>query len=244
MATQSFIGKGKVYLSTGTNALTPIGNVSKLALTVAEDRQDLSNYETAGGGIIDTVSRIKSVSIGITANSFDAYNLSAALRGTTTANTGITAITAEAHAGITAGLIMLNRLPNPTASLVVTDGIATLTEGVDYLRTKSGIEILEGGTVTGSDSLTVAYTPLPDNLIEALTTGGQFFRMVFEGLNEARSGAPVIFEGFRVLLSPTKTVDLISDKFGELLLDGSLLQDTSKVGSGVSQYFRIRQATV
>lgn len=240
--TSAYIGKGKVYLATGNNPLVAIGNVSKLVLNVSEDKQELMDYENGGGGVIDSVSRIKSVSAAITANSFSSSNLAVALRGIVTTNLSTTAIVDETHQGVEAGLIQLARLPDSTKAMVVAVGATTCVDGVDYVRTKSGIEVLADGAISGTSAITVNYTPLAENVLQALVAGATNYRMLFEGLNEAKSGAPFVVELFKVQISPTKSLDLISDKFGDITLEGTALKDDSKMGTGLSQYFKIRQA--
>ena len=244
MSTLSYVGKGKVWIAAGSNAPVALGNVSKLALNVAEDKQELQDYENAGGGVIDSISRIKSVTADITGNSFSPENLAIALRGVATATSSVTAITGEAVEGVAAGLVMLARLPDPTKTFSVLKGSTPFTAGTDYVLTKSGFEVLAGGTIVAGDDLLVNYTPLADNLIQALVNGATNYRLIFEGLNEARSGSPVVVELFKLQLSPTKSIDLISDKFADLQLSGTALKDDTKVGSGISQYLKIRAAVV
>lgn len=239
--TTGFVGKGKIYLAAGTNPLVAIGNVSKLTLNVTEDKVELQDYETSGGGVIASISRVKSINVSMTANSFSPANLSVALRGTVTANAGTVAIVGETHEGITAGLIQLARLPDATKTFAVLKGSTPFTEGTDYVITNSGFEVLAGGAIVEGDDLLVSYTPLADNLLQALTTGATDYRFVFEGLNEANSGSPFVVEIYKLQLSPTKTFELISDKFGDLNLEGTVLKDTTKQGTGISQYLRIRQ---
>ena len=166
MATQSFLGKGVVKLGVGGATPTAIGNCSKLSLNVSEEVIEMSDYENGGGGLVESISRIKSVGVEINAYSFSSDNLAIALRG-------------------------------------------AVTVGVD------------------------------DDTIECLTSAALDYKLVFEGLNEARSNKAVTVTLYRVQFSPTKGLDLIGDKFAELSLTGKVLKDTTITGAGKSQYMKI-----
>lgn len=75
--------------------------------------------------------------------------------------------------------------------------------------------------------------------IEALTTAAKEYDVVFEGLNEARSGKAVTFHAYRWKMGPAATIDLIGSDFGKLDLVGKLLSDQSIVTAGASKYFNI-----
>lgn len=153
----SYIGKGSV--SVGGIA---IGNCSKLTMSIEEEVKELMDYEEPGGGVLDSVSRIKSVKMTMECSNFSASNLALATRG-------------EATAGV----------------------------------------------------------------VQALTESAQEFAISFAGLNEARSGAACSVEVFRAKFSPMKNIDLISDDFGRLTLEATVLKDSTKTGAGVSKYFTI-----
>lgn len=241
MSTTAFIGKGTVYLQSGTNPLVSVGNVNKLAISIAEDRQEMIDYESAGGGVADSVSRIKSMSLDMNAYSFSASNLEVALRGTSAATTA-TPIVDEAVEAVAGGLHVLAKLPNPIVAMTVEKGVTAFVEGTDFIRTRSGFTVPAGSTIVSGDDLLVSYTPFAGNALEGLTQGATNCRLVFEGLNEARSGKPVVLEFYRVQFSPTSGLDLIGDKFADITLKGLVLKDETKVGAGQSQYFTMRTA--
>jgi len=241
-STTSFIGKGTVYLSSGTNPLVSVGNVNKLAISIAEDRQEMIDYESAGGGVADSVSRIKSMGLDMNAYSFSASNLEVALRGTSAAVTA-TAITDEAVTAVAGGLNVLATLPDPAVALTIEMGATSFVEGTDFIRTRSGFTIPVGSTIVTGNALLVTYKSLAGNALQGLTTGATNVRLVFEGLNEARSGKPVVLEFFRVQFSPTSGLDLISDKFADITLKGLVLKDDTKNAVGQSAYFTMRMAS-
>lgn len=243
--TESYYGSGTVYIKrrgAAGAARRPIGNCSKLTFAVADESKEQQNYE-GGGGTISKVTRIKSVTAAITADSFSADNIALALRGTFTVNASTSAIAGEPHADIVLGsLILTGRLPNLGLPLEVTLGGTPVPEEGNYERKRSGIYILPDATdlADGAD-IEIGYTPLADDLIEALTASGDEYELVFDGLNEAASGEPTLIVCHRVSWSPTKGFDALGDNFGALQLEATLLADESVTGTGKSRYFTVRK---
>jgi len=245
--TRSYIGKGTIYLQkrgVAGAALAAIGNCSKLVFNIEQETKKELDYESAGGGAKESLQRITSVTAALTAYSFSADNLALALRGTASANAGVTAITGEAKAGIALGsLVVLNRLPNLTVAPVVKKSGTTIAASGNYELRRAGIYILPNAAgLTAGDNITVDYTPLPDNLVEALTAAANEYYMVFDGLNEADSGKAQLVEAWRVKFSPAKAFDLLGDDFGTLELEAEVLSDDTKAGVGTSGFFRARAA--
>ena len=59
-------------------------------------------------------------------------------------------------------------------------------------------------------------------------------------VNEADSGKPVIVDIWRCSQGVTKSLSLINKGFGVLDVEGTLLQDPTKTGTGISKYYRTR----
>lgn len=131
-----------------------------------------------------------------------------------------------------------------TVGTTVADGTATLTcagklavvAGTDYDVTGGGISVHADVSMDG-ETWTVGYTKAVTDNVQALTQSAQEFEFTFEGLNEARSGKRTNIVVHRVTLSPAQQLALISDDYGALEVVGKVLQDTTKNGSTVSQYF-------
>lgn len=241
MSTKSYIGKGTVYLQIGSNPLVSIGNVSKLGFNISEEKIEQQDYENAGGGVTASVSRIKSVGVDLTGYSFDDTNMALATRGTAAARAGA-AIVDEAVKVVKGGLVTLARLQDLDATITVEDAGTPLVEGTDFIRRRSGIEFTATTAIANGTTVDVSYTALADSLIQGLVESAQNVRLVFDGLNEADSGKPVVIEAFKVQFSPTKGLDLIGDAFGTIQLSGTVLKDETKTANGVSQYFTVKKA--
>lgn len=120
-------------------------------------------------------------------------------------------------------------------------GRGTLTAGTDYEVTAGGVRLLSDAAafVTDGEQFIADYTPYAGNVVQALTQSGQEYEIVFEGLNEARSGKPVVVSVYRGKLGAAQTLPFIGEDYGALEMTGKVLKDTSKTGAGVSQYFKV-----
>ncbi|WP_299735383.1 hypothetical protein [uncultured Endozoicomonas sp.] len=238
---RSFIGAGSIYLKPADDSapLLPVGNVSEFKFSFEEDKKELKNY-LGGGGNRNTISRISSISASVTAHDFTADNLAMALRGSAT-SASTTAITDEPHTsfGVADELIPFDKIPDLTKAITVKDSLETaLTEGDDYMLTKAGIKVVDGG---GIDNLgvSVSYTPLPSDMVQALIESGKEFALFMEGLNDAQDGKAFNIRVHRVKFSPVQNLDFISDDFASIPLELDVLADTTVTGSGLSTFMQI-----
>ncbi|WP_293373624.1 hypothetical protein [Nevskia sp.] len=246
MATkQTYYGVGKVYLAAygGLLPLLFVGNCSQLDLAPEENEQSIQDFTSLGGGKYDSVRRVAGVGLTITQWDLSAANLARHLRGTASTLAAAT-ITGETHTAQVGGLIELARLPNPAVAMTVTGtgGTPVYVAGTDYERTPAGIVILEGGTLDDDDPLVIGYGALATDVVQALTQADGNFRLVFEGLNEAESGSPVIVRCHRVKFGPLQTLPLIGEGFASITIAGDVLRDTSITGAGLSPYFTVERA--
>lgn len=235
----AFIGSGKIYLA---DVATPekliyIGNCSALNYEAESDEKTLIDYSTPGGGTDASITRITGMNVTYTAHYMNKANISRALFGTATDVAGST-VTAETHTAYE-GALVKTKFPNPSA-VVVKDGtgVTTYVLDTDYTVNEAGIEIIEGGAITDASTVKIDYAYPAHANIQALTASNKKFRMVFKGLNEARSGKPQIVEVFKMSHSPA-SLGLIGDDFAGMDFSGKAEKDATKVGSGLSQYIEL-----
>ncbi len=112
-----------------------------------------------------------------------------------------------------------------------------LVEGTDYELRPGGIVVLEGRAADG-DVWTAGYTSVDADVVQALVTSGEEYEVMFDGLNEARSGKRTRVHAFRYKPGVAQAVGLLSDEYAALDVTGKLLKDTTKTGAGISQYFK------
>lgn len=244
----SYIGRGTVYIAPRDDAnaaLVPIGNISEFTLSIDEDTKRMVDYMNPGGGELDRVTRINAVNGSMTCYNLSPENIAMAVFGTITPQTG-GAVSEESHTAYHDGLVVLNKLPDKSQSITVTDetGTTTYTLNVDYEVTNAGIYILSTGSIPNGSTIKVSYTALDTDVIEALTEINKEYKLVFDGLNEARSGEPVVGIFHRIKFSPTKDLGFITDDFGTLQMDVAILADDTISGTGISKYFKILRKDV
>lgn len=244
MTTQSYIGKGSVYIAKAGDPLTRIGNTSKLEFSFEEEKKELADYENTGGGIADSISRIKAVKLALTVHQLSPENLALALRGSSAASAA-GAVTDEVHANVqVGGLVVLDKTPDTAIAYVVTDnaGTTTFTAGTDYIVRRAGLEIPAGSTIPDASTIKVDYTAVAATNVQALTATGDEVRLVFDGINEA-SGKPMLVEAFRVKPGASRGWSLIGDDFSALEIEADVLKDETITGTGLSQFFKARLAS-
>lgn len=128
----------------------------------------------------------------------------------------------------------------------VVDGTATVTcagkiavvAGVDYELRAGGLLTLPGATIAG-EVWTVGYTRAAIDLVQALVNSAREYKVIFDGLNEARSGKRTRITAYRVKLGAAQNISLIGDDYASLEVTGKLLKDTTITGAGLSQYVKI-----
>lgn len=241
MIDYSYIGVGKIYLKDNNNAdagLVHIGNCSKLEFAVDEETKTLVDYTTTGGGTLNEVRRVKGVDLSMTLHNLSPENVSMALYGTTSAVAAGTVATAESVTAIVGALSRL-AYPNPT-NVVVKDATDTTTYTLneDYEVSPGGITPLAGGDIETDDVLHVTYSYGAFDLVQALAGAAGEYLLFFEGLNEARSGKPVLIDVWRARFGAAKNIGFIGQDYAELAVEGKVLKDNTKSG-GVSTYFRV-----
>lgn len=244
---RTYVGKGKWYIKKyGAAApLAFVGNVSEATFSHEENKISVPDYTEPGGGEYDSLRRVNSVSLQLTKwDILVPESLVRLLRGTASAQTSLTAIVDEPHVAYVGGVVQLLRIPNNAVSITVKDsaGTVTYTEGTDYVRTLSGVEIISGGTITDASTIKVSYTPVASDNVEALTIAAQSYSLLFEGLNEASDGSAVLINVHRFRPGVPTSMSWISQEFLSAAFAGDVLKDTTIVGTSLSKFYNVNTA--
>jgi hypothetical protein len=242
----SYIGVGAIYLQLigSAGGLLNIGNCSQLEYAFDEEKQELPNYMTPGGGNANVQSKISSFTGSLVLHDFTAENLALALRGAVTAVAAGT-VTDEVQecAGVDGELIPFDFPIDHSAAITVkTAADAPLTLDTDYSVTSTGIIVIGDGDIDNT-GVKVSYTKAVGAIMEALVASGQEFRLHFDGVNDAQTGKPVAIKNHRIKFSPTSGLAFLGSEFGEIPLEFDVLSDPNVVGTGLSKYMSIAQAT-
>lgn len=228
---ENYIGSGICYLN-GRD----IGNVTAAAFSIDQETKEKANLR-GGGGNIASLTRISSIKLALTMDSFNNDNLAVALRGQVDVEAS-EAITAELVTAVVPGLGQTAKMIDTAQSYSVTDNAdGALTEGTDYEITAAGVIAIDGGGITDGDTIKVTYQSKAASALEAMVSSGQEFKFVLDGLND-HNGKPSVVTAFRFKPSPTSGLDLIGEDYADFQVEGELLADTTIQAAGKSKFFR------
>ncbi len=134
-----------------------------------------------------------------------------------------------------------------TTGETVTDGAAVWTDvgawvpapNVDYEVRKEGLFVL-GGVIADQDPLLLGYSYGVYSVVEALVGSSKVWEVSFGGLNEANGESPVVVDVYRWQAGAAKSLGLLGGDFAGVEIEGEVLKDVTKTGSGTSPYFRVQ----
>lgn len=249
----SYKGKGSIHIRKKVPGAVKrhIGNCSKLEYTVEEETEEMLDYRDAGGGVLESDTQIKSVKGAVDCYDHSPENIALGMRGIVTKRPAV-AVVDEGVTADVGSVILLERLQDLSKPITVKseDGTTTYDLGVDFTRSRAGIALVLDdagapvGGIADGDELKVSYAALADSVIEAMAAAADDYEIIFEGLNDARSGAPVRITNHLAVFSPTKGLSAITDKFGVMSLEFTNKKDPSITGVGLSKYMKIEVAEI
>lgn len=115
------------------------------------------------------------------------------------------------------------------------------TVGEDYIVTPYGIQLTENTGMTAG-TLTVGYTRLAADVTEVLTQAAPGEKTLhFAGMNDAQNGEPFDISLHRVKFRLIEELPITGDEYAALSVTFEILQDTTRIGQGLSQFYTIRQ---
>lgn len=235
MANKSYIGKGIVYIEDDSGRLVDVGNVTAFSYAATEEKKELKNFRTAGGGNYNSLSRVTAVNINLTMSDFSANNLSLGLFGAVSA---VAAGTVTDEAQTTPDDVSVDFLL-PTDHMIDIGETVTVTgyvEGADFEKKPAGILVLAAGSIPASTALAISYTKKAVDVVQAFVNAARNRRVVLDGLNEADSGKPALIDVHKAKFGAAAETAFIGDDFGEIALTGEALQDETITTTGLSQY--------
>src|SRR5574343_88586 len=128
--TRSFIGKGKIYAGLKSGGATlPLGNVSKLALQISEEKKELKDYTSAGGGMKDTLTRISGITGSMTVHDYSPENLAFVLRGEVDTQATGAVSNETGHTAYTNGFVEFSYVPDVTATITPVINVSATWSG-------------------------------------------------------------------------------------------------------------------
>ncbi len=251
MAKQYFNGQGKIYIGardSNGNALAMkyLGNSPEFKFALEEE---ILEHKESTSGLRLTDVRLTTelkASTSMTLEQLDTDNLNLMLFGAT--NTQATsAVTAEVLLGSTTPAVGDTYLfaSQNVAAVVIKDSTGspkTLVNGTNYeVNTATGqitiLDLTTGAPFVGP--LKADYTRTGATVQTKLFGSAAIeYWLRFAGVNTAVSGSPaVMVDLYRVRLSPTAEMGLITDDVAQFALAGSVLADQTKTQAGAFGQF-------
>lgn len=223
----------RAYGSTGL--MLPIGNVLSAELTHTEDVNKQPDMTRLGGGTYAEVRRVTEANIAMKLADLNVVNLARTTLATVS-ETDAGTVEDEPITLHKGGLIPLPHIM--LTNVVIEVGGTPLAALNNYEVRPEGIYLYEGATFTDAAAATLSYSFAGQAVLEALTTKSTELQLRLGGLNEADDGKPVVIDIWRTSQGVAKSLGLLTGKFGELDVNGTLLADQTKVGAGISRYYR------
>lgn len=179
----------------------------------------------------------------ITLANLNPKNIALLSNGTVSDDASGTVASEEHVVGIQGSFVKFDSVPDTDQPITVTNSGASTTyvEGEDYEIKNGGIVILEGNITDGS-TIEVNYESVDSRRVEMLLEIGEEYEFYFDGLNEARSGKPVLGTFHRCKINPTSSLPLISDDYTTAQFTVDILRDDTVSGSEKSKYAKIEMA--
>jgi hypothetical protein len=237
-----FLGSGDLYYNRVVNGVSEgwyrFGNATRFEIKEnAEIKERISRQQATYGQVLDSVSIKQPAEISVTLDDLDYKNLALVFLGDTSA-VSVTGATATAEAATApapgASFQVANR---KISSVTVTgpSGTPTYVDGTDYevANAELGlIKILEGGSLSGSETLEVNYTyaSMTANKVTGGTDSSIKVALMMDGKNLA-DDSKVMVNVLEAVMTPETGVDFLSEEFATLEMTGTL---NTPAGSGSS----------
>lgn len=239
----AFFPNAKIRLGAYSDAATfearkffDVENTSACQLSFEEEEKLLADYRSGTGGVDASIKRVTGANGTMDLRHFTPKNLATIFWGTTAALSA-TAIVGESGYNVRAGYFTpTKRIINTSVAPVVKKGGTTVL-AADYTVSPGGIlwnsSITTGGVADG-DAVTIDYTPVAGNSVEALITSAPDVSIHLEGVNQV-DGKYWIVRIYKAKLGVASNVPFIADDFAAAGVSFTAQKDET-VLSG-SQYF-------
>ena len=237
-----FVGSGKVLfnrkVSGSYTGYVTLGNATAFTITPTSNiLQRKSKDKGTYGQVLDTVALQEPHTLSITLDGRDGDNMALSVMGskTTVSQSALTSQDITCGSGGMPAVILdtwlpiiysSNQVKNISALSVVDATPTSLVLNTDYLvDLESGLILFksEGGKVTDSEACVITLSAPATSItkISAGTSARIEGKMMFDGKNLVNNNL-VFIEAPQVVLTPNSAVDMITEDFATLTIDGSL----------------------
>lgn len=248
---------GVIYMRRNDLPDQPFRNIGngQVSLTTAIEETSVPNYASPAGGNACVDKQISKVGVDLTLYDFDGHNLALATQGYEAVGSVAPVVDEVVNAFIGHTALVKNLINLAVAPVVSSsDGATTYAAPADYTVVQGGIRVTPGGAIAAAIALSPAtpkfvplrvdYTPTARTVVEALTRAGSLYEIVLLTQNRVDAGKYGRWNIFSTAFGPSATLAPITREFGNLVLAGEALPDSTQGdGTDESQYFQIQSAT-
>ena len=228
-------GLGGVTAQTGTALLQPgpgvfVGNSSRL--DVQQQREEFGEPDYTGSGEACTASILQGVDVSMSIKCLSVKNLELFLFGKSSV-TGESECVINEKIPLGGSSLKCSNVIHVGRPLIDCDGpmsieiiepnmATTLLEGPDYKRSPLGFVLSRDITIADGGYALVSYDTAKDvSTLDAFTRSAIDIGIVYDGFNEV-DGSRVMAHIYRIRLSASDVLSLITEGFGELNMSGKL----------------------
>lgn len=215
-----------------------LGDCEQLKIAHRSNSTAWKQHRKPGGGNLARLDNLEGVDLTVQMQEWLEDNLAMVTQG------GLVTLAEETVSGEEVLLMpgSLARTEFPGAkSLVITQKAGSTPIPLSEVEVSAaGIRVKAGSTlITVPTPALLAYISTVATRLEALIEPGAEYEIVFDGLNEADSGRPVVVTFWRWKAPPAEELALIdAENPGKLLAKGEVLADLSRP-AGESPFYRV-----
>ncbi|MFI8383355.1 hypothetical protein [Pseudomonas sp. NPDC079086] len=235
-----FKGVGVVHaqrLGVTDAPLRDLGDVETLKFANRSNQMAWKQHRKPGGGNLATMDNLDGITLDVQMQEWTEENLAMVLQGLIVDLPPET-VTGEAIV-LQPGSLSMTEFPGPKTITLTKTSDSTPIALAAVNVSAAGLSVpKDSAVITAPTQATIAYTSTQATRIEPLVEAGAEYRLVFDGLNEAESGRPVIVEVWRWKAPPAEELALIDgENPGKLLAKGEVLADSTRK-PGESPFWR------
>lgn len=233
-----FSGQGKIFIAP-VNAITgavgayrAIGNVPEFSIEMDSDQVDHNESMTGLRTKDATLVRAKSLTFSGQLEDWDEKNVAWATNGRIKNITGSAKTNEASPTGLVAGSIWALKGQGVSAVTITDSTGSPVTVDTDDYVVDAEFGTITMVSVTGyTQPFKAAYTDSSTTAVTLLSDDSQIYALRFEGINTVNQ-QKVLLELYRTQKSPTGTIPLIQEEFGQISIQGDALSDTNKTVDG------------
>lgn len=236
-----FKGVGVVHAQRNGVANAPmrdLGDVEQFKIANRNSSMTWKQHRRPGGGNLHRQDNLEGVDLSVQMQEWPADNLALVLQGK------VIELEAETVTGepivLQPGSLCPTEFPGAANIVLTKTSDLSVIPNSAVEITAAGVRVPEGSAViTAATPATIAYTSTVAQRVEPYIEPGAEYKLVFDGVNEADNGRPVVVTIWRWKAPPAEELALIdAENPGKLLSKGEVLADFTRPAAE-SPFYRV-----